>query len=142
MFKPAVDLYNTLFKEAIDCNQIKGFKHLAEMTTAHAERRIISLLEPRTLYTYNGNFIVKYFNRLCIISLNKKKEAINVGTYGYVMDGVEFQGVYEEQETIQTVRVDLPFSPKHLCGGKYKGRDIRRIEDAGILNHLVMAIVK
>lgn len=142
MFKPAVELYNTLFREAIDCNTIKGFKHLAEMTTAHAERRIISLLKAGVLYTYNGRFIVKYFNRLCVISLNKKKEAVNVGTFGYTdINGVQHTGVYEEHETLETVRIDLPFSPKHVCGGVYKCRDIRRVEDASILNHVLMAIV-
>lgn len=139
MIRPAIELYNTLFKEAIDCNTIRGFKHLAEMTSAHAERRIISLLEPGTLYTYNGRFIVKHFNRLCFIYLNKKSEMVNVGCVGLSIGGKDIPIDPEELDP-PTVRIDLPFSPKHLCGGIYKCRDIKRVSDASILNHILMAI--
>lgn len=141
MIRPAIDLYNTLIKEAIDCSTIRGFTQLAEMSTAHAERRIISLLESGKLYTYNGRFIVKHFNRLCFIYLNKVPDAINVGCMGLSIAGVE-QDIEPEEINPQTVRIDLPFSPKHLCGGRYKCRDIRRVADAGILNHILMAITK
>lgn len=141
MFRPAIELYNSLFKEATDCNTIGGFKQLAEMSTAHAERRIISLLEPGKLYSYNGRFIVKHFNRLCFIYLNKKKEAVNVGTMGMSIDGVEVS-IDPEEINPQTVRIDLPFSPKHLCGGLYRCADIRHVSDAGVLNHILMAITQ
>jgi hypothetical protein len=106
------------------------------MTTAHAERRIIELLKPGKLYTYNGQFIVKHFNRLCVISLNKQNPAINVGTVSYY--GAEPILLVEEDR--RTVRVSLPFSPKHICGGYYKGCEIKRISDASTLNHILMGL--
>ena len=113
MMQTAVDVYNKLLTEAIDCNEIIDFSYYASMTTAHAQRKILSLLYSCTLYKYNDGLLVKYFDKLCFI----RKDEQN------------------------TVRVLLPFSPKHLCFGRYTNKDLRNIEESVVLNDVIFSLI-
>lgn len=133
MTRTAVELYNEVLKDAVDCTTIPKFAQYASMTTAYAHRCIIALLEENKLYKFNGRFIVKKFGRLCHIYVNKINSMVNVGTFNGI-------GSMDVPETEVTVRIDLPFSPKHICGGLYKSGELKRISDHLILNHVMSAL--
>lgn len=137
MTRTAVELFNEIISDAIDCTTIPKFTQYASMTTAYAQRCIIALLQENKLYTFNGRYIVKKFGRLNFIYINKKKDLPNVGTHSPIGNSV---GCMEVQEPEETVRIDLAFSPKHICGGMYKSGDLKRISDRFVLNQVLSAI--
>lgn len=134
MDKKAIDLFKDLLDEAIDCSQIPKFDYYSNMTTAHAERCIISLLTEGKLYKYNGRLIIKKFNRLCFIFINKLMERVNVGTFG------SERPIDEEEKAIETVRVLLPFSPKHILNNGLKSGQMKRMTDYFTFNTVVNSL--
>lgn len=120
--KHAKELFLELLDEAIDLSENPKFNYYKSMTTAHAQRVIIELLKENTLYRYRERILIRMYNRLCYIVLNKLIE--------------------EDEETIESVKVSLPFSPKHICNGYYRNANLRAIEDYFQLSHIINALVK
>lgn len=104
------DLFKDLMDDAIDLGLNNRFIYYSNMTTAHAERMIIALLKEKTLYKFNEKILVKYFGKICFITLN------DVGS----------------------VKVKLPFSPKHICDGWFKNKDLRTLCE----KHELMQVVR
>lgn len=106
------DLFTDLMDDAIDLGLDNRFIYYSTMTTAHAERMIIALLKEKTLYKYGGRILIKYFNKICFIS-------VDGGT---------------------SVKVKLPFSPKHICNGWFRNRDLRTLCEKHELMQVVRAL--
>lgn len=137
MIKHAKELFNELLNEAIDCTTIPYFMDYKNMTSNYAERAIIGLLKKNTLYRYEDRIFIRRDDKLCYIILNKKKNLPNVGAFPEWMMKLN----HPEEDSIETVRVILPFSPKWICSGKYKCRDIRTISDYFILNQIIENLI-
>ena len=105
------------------------------MTTAHAMRMIIELMKERQLYRYEDRLFVRIRDRMCYIFLNKSNGYTNVGTGNEVFNEID------EEIVKETVRVELPFSPKWICGGQYKSGYLKRMSDYFELNQIVSSLV-
>lgn len=137
MIKHAKELFNELLNEAIDCTTIPHFMDYKNMSSNYAERAIIGLLKKNTLYRYEDRIFIRRDDKLCYIIVNKKKNLPNVGTLHELSTGI----FHHEQDTVETVRVILPFSPKWICNGIYKCRDIRTIYDYFVLNQIIESLI-
>lgn len=137
MIKHAKELFNELLKEAIDCTTIPYFMDYKNMTSNYAERAIIGLLKKNTLYRYEDRIFIRRDDKLCYVILNKKKNLPNVGAYPEWVKKV----VIPEEDSVESVRVILPFSPKWICKGMYKCRDIRTISDYFVLNQIIESLI-
>jgi hypothetical protein len=135
MNRHAKDLYLDLLKDAIDFSKDPKFMYYKSMTTAHAMRMIIELMEERQLYRYEDRLFVRNRDRLCYIFLNKSNGYTNVGTIHEVFENME------EEIVKETVRVELPFSPKWICGGQYKSGYLKRMSDYFELNQVISSLV-
>lgn len=156
-------VFKDLLEDAIDCKDIPQFDYYASMTTAHAQRKLLTLLDEKVLYKSNGNILIKVLDRLCFIEINKPREpSINVGTVGTVMTrplgddlpdmpvvvpketyAIELRSPYgKPPESAPTIRITLPFSPKHFCKGVYKGKDLKRITQGDVLRTFVNALLR
>lgn len=136
MIKHAKELFMELLDEAIDCTTIPYFMDYKNMTSNYAERAIIGLLKKNKLYRYEDRIFIRRDDRICYIILNKKKNVVNVGTCSSMTPDVR----HYEEDTVETVRVILPFSPKWICDGKFKCRDIRNIYDYFVLNQIIESL--
>lgn len=137
MIKHAKVLFNELLKEAIDCTTIPYFMDYKNMTSNYAEMVIIGLLKKNTLYRYEDRIFIRRDDKLCYVVLNKKKNLPNVSSYPEWVKKV----VTPEDDIIETIRVILPFSPKWICKGMYKCRDIRTISDYFVLNQIIESLI-
>ena len=137
MIKHAKELFNELLKEAIDCTTIPYFMDYKNMTSNYAERAIIGLLKKNTLYRYEDRIFIRRDDKLCYVILNKKKNLPDVGTYPEWVKKV----VIPEEDIVESVRIILPFSPKWICKGMYKRRDIRTISDYFVLNQIIESLI-
>lgn len=135
MNRHAKDLYLDLLKDAIDFSKDPKFMYYKSMTTAHAMRMIIELMKERQLYRYEDRLFVRIRDRMCYIFLNKSNGYTNVGTIHEVFENME------EEIVKETVRVELPFSPKWICGGQYKSGYLKRMSDYFELNQIVSSLV-
>lgn len=137
MIKHAKELFNELLDEAIDCTTIPNFMDYKNMTSNYAERAIIGLLKKNTLYRYEDRIFIRRDDKLCYIILNKKKNITNVVAHPDDMVGF----IHHVEDIVETVRVILPFSPKWICNGIYKCRDIRNIYDYFVFNQIIESLV-
>jgi len=135
MNRHAKDLYLDLLKDAIDFSKDPKFMYYKNMTTAHAMRMIIELMKERQLYRYEDRLFVCVDGRLCYIFLNKSNGYANVGTISEMFNKVE------EETVKETVRVELPFSPKWICGGQYKSGYLKRMSNYFELNQVINSLV-
>lgn len=135
MNRHAKDLYLDLLKDAIDFSKDPKFMYYKSMTTAHAMRMIIELMKERQLYRYEDRLFVRIRDRMCYIFLNKSNGYTNVGTGNEVFNEID------EEIVKETVRVELPFSPKWICGGQYKSGYLKRMSDYFELNQIVSSLV-
>lgn len=135
MNRHAKDLYLDLLKDAIDFSTDPKFMYYKNMTTAHAMRMIIELMKERRLYRYEDRLFIRIRDRLCYILLNKSKGYTNVGTVNGTVSDIEDVIVKE------TVRVELPFSPKWICGGQYKSGYLKRMSNYFELNQVISSLV-
>ncbi|BDH16654.1 MAG: hypothetical protein [Bacteriophage sp.] len=126
MVQHAVDLFRELLEDAIDLATIPKFAYYKDLTTAYAERIIISLMEEGRLYKYNDRLLVRKFGRLCCVYINKAR----------IIDVDADDTIIREN----SVRIDLPFSPKWICDAQYKSKHLRRITDYFLFNQVMSSI--
>lgn len=93
--------FNNFMRDAIPCENIPTFIQYANMTTNHARDTVIGLLKERTLYQYQGRLLIKQFDRIITVS----------------------------SCTQAGVTIKMGFSPKHICGGRYKNSDLRNMKE-------------
>lgn len=132
-----LELYKGLLEEAIDLTTIPKFSYYANMTTAHAQRKILDMLEDRTLYQFNGGLIVKMFDKLNFIRPNKTPSLPNGEGYPEWMNQLSIV----EDPVPPTIRVSLGISPKHVVKGRYSSSELKRVSDGRILNDVVFGLV-
>ena len=135
MNRHAKDLYLDLLKDAIDFSKDPKFMYYKSMTTAHAMRMIIELMKERQLYRYEDRLFVRIRDRMCYIFLNKSNGYTNVGVVSEAFNEID------EEIVKETVRVELPFSPKWICGGQYKSGYLKRMSDYFELNQVISSLV-
>lgn len=137
MNRHAKDLFVELLKDAIDCTTLHSFNYYKDFTTAYANRKIIELMEPNRLYRYEDRLFVRVFDRMCFIFLNKHREELpNVGTLH------EMSIDPDVEPSPETVRILLPFSPKHICGGQYTSGHLKRISNYFEFNQVISSLIK
>lgn len=125
MVKHACELFDILLKEASLCETIPFFNHYKDMTTSYAEQQILKHMTSNKLYRYNDRLLIKYFGKLCIFSKVKS---------------IHIQPLAELEETqISAIKVDLPFSIKHILPA-YRPCDVKRVSDYFLFHQIICGL--
>lgn len=132
MIKHAAELFRELLEEAIDCETLPMFLEYKNMTTNHAERMIIGLLDERKLYRYQDRIFIRWGEKLCYISQRKPSLLHNVGTGN---------GPTWYDNITQPIQIILPFSPKWICGGRFKSGQLKAIDNYFDFHQVIHSLI-